>query len=171
MSMALMMSAMGALALTSGIALAAAQPHDMGDHPQGEVTRAEAVAMAARHFERMDINRDGKLDRADREAAHARMADGMFDRADANKDGMISRDEWNAGAAKLAEARGGHGGPHMRRMGFMADADRDGAITRAEFDKRALDHFERADANKDGKISAAEREQAHAAMREHFERR
>lgn len=169
MATALMVSALGALALTSGIALAAGQPHDMGDHPMGDMTRAQAMQMADARFDRMDSNRDGRLDRADREAMHAKMAGEMFDRADTNHDGMISRDEWNAGAAKLAEMRG-HGRPMMRHMGMMADADGDRAISRDEFRRRAMEHFDRVDANHDGTISAAEREQAHAAMREHSER-
>ena len=176
MATALMISALGALALTSGIALAAGQPHEMGDHPTGDMTRAQAMQMANSHFDRMDVNKDGKLDRADREAMHAKMAAEMFDRTDANHDGMISRDEWNAGAAKLAEMRGHdgpgmHGRPMMRHMAMMADADGDRAISRDEFQKRALEHFDRVDANHDGTISAAEREQAHAAMREHSERK
>ncbi|HEU4969816.1 hypothetical protein [Sphingomonas sp.] len=170
MATALMISALGALALTSGIALAAGQPHEMGDHPTGDMTRAQVVAMANAHFDRMDLNKDGRLDRADREAMHAKMAADMFDRTDANHDGTISRDEWNAGAAKLA-AMHGRGRPMMRHMAMMADADGDRAISRDEFQKRALEHFDRADANHDGTISAAEREQAHAAMREHSERK
>lgn len=174
MATALMISALGALALTSGIALAAGQPHEMGDHPMGDMTRAQAMQMANTHFDRMDANKDGKLDRADREAMHAKMAAEMFDRTDANHDGMISRDEWNAGAAKMAAMHGGsgmRGRPMMRHMGMMADADGDRAISRDEFQKRALEHFDRVDANHDGTISAAEREQAHAAMREHSERK
>lgn len=183
MSMALALSALGAFALTSGIALAAAQPHEMGDHPQGDVTRAQAAAMAAKHFEQMDVNKDGKLDRADREAMHARMAAEMFDRADTNKDGMISRDEWTAGAARFAgmqREQREHGGMGigmrgrpmmMKHMDMMADADGDRAISRQEFEARALQHFDRVDTNKDGKITADERAQAHAAMRERSERK
>jgi Ca2+-binding EF-hand superfamily protein len=143
----------------------------------GDRTRAQAVEMANQHFDRMDVNKDGRLDAADREAMHARMAAEMFDRADTDHNGMISRGEWNAGAAKLAERRGHdgpgsmHGRPMMRHMAMMADADGDRAISRDEFQKRALEHFDRADANHDGTISAAEREQAHAAMREHSERK
>ncbi|MFD1612880.1 EF-hand domain-containing protein [Sphingomonas tabacisoli] len=180
MATALVVSALGALALTSGIALAAGQPQDMRDHPMGDMTRAQVIEMANKHFDRLDVNHDGKLDRADREAMHAKMAAEMFDRADTNHDGMISREEWNAGAARLAEMRGHDGAmggpgmqgrPMMRHMAMMADADGDHAITREEFQKRALEHFDRVDTNHDGKISAEEREQAHAAMRERFERK
>ena len=47
----------------------------------------------------------------------------------------------------------------------MADANNDGAVTRAEFDAARAKHFDMVDTNKDGSISAAEREAAHAAMR------
>lgn len=175
MNTTLLASALGALALTSGIAIAAAEP-GAPMHPAGDITRAQAMQMANQHFDRLDVDKDGKLDQSDREAMRAKMAAEMFDRADANHDGMISRDEWNAGAAKLAQMheRGPMGGlgmgrPMMRHMAMMADADGDKTITRNEFVKRAAEHFDRADANHDGKISAAEREQAHAAMRERFE--
>ena len=173
MATALLMSALGALALTSGIALAAGHPHDMGEQPAGDMTRAQVLAMAGSHFERMDANKDGKLDRADREAMHAKMAAEMFDRADTNHDNVISREEWTAGAAQMARSHGGGmgGRPMMRHMAMMADADGDRAVSRQEFEARAMAHFDKADANKDGKISAAEREQAHAAMREHVGRK
>lgn len=178
MATALVVSALGALAVTSGIALAAAQPQDMRERaPTGDITRAQAMAMAAQRFDRMDVNKDGKIDAADRQAMRARMAGEIFDRLDTNRDGVISRDEWAAGAARMAEMRE-HGGPgrggammHRMAMGMgMMGADGDRTITREEFMKRAAEHFDRVDTNHDGKISAAEREQAHAAMRERFER-
>ena len=174
MNAILLVSALGGLAVTSGIALAAAEP-GMPEHPMGDMTRAQAIEMANRHFDRMDVNKDGKLDPSDREAMHARMAGEMFDRLDANRDGSISREEWNAGAARMARLheQGGPamgGRPMMRHMRMMGGMDGGQPVTRDAFVKRALAHFDKADANHDGKISAAEREQAHAAMRERFER-
>ncbi len=48
-----------------------------------------------------------------------------------------------------------------------ADTNRDGAISRAEWDayRRANDAFSRADANKDGKLSQAEMQAMHAERR------
>jgi hypothetical protein len=174
MSTALIVSAFGALALTSGIAFAAVEaPKGAAFAPDRELTRAQVEARVAEQFKRMDVDSDGKLTPADRDAARTRMADTMFERLDADRNGAISRDEWNAGAARLAAAhqgagrRGMHGRPGMRGAGFIARADGndDGAVTLDELRARALARFDRADADKDGKISAAEREQARAAMR------
>ena len=68
MSAALILSALGALALTSGIALAAADPMPMGD-----MAWAQALAMADRQFDRLDVNKDGKISAEEREQAHAAM--------------------------------------------------------------------------------------------------
>lgn len=177
MSAALIMSALGALALTSGIALAAAEAPPLGMAPEGDLTRAQVEARVDEHFKRMDVDGDGKLTPADREAAHARMASMMFERLDTDKNGAISRDEWNAGAARMAAARAdgpGHGRRGLRgRMGMRgaamlgrADEDRDGTVTLQEMRVEALARFDRADADKDGKVTAAERAAARAAMRE-----
>jgi Ca2+-binding EF-hand superfamily protein len=175
MSTALIMSALGALALTSGIAFAAGEAPPMGMAPEGDLNRAQVEARVTDHFKRMDVDGDGRLTAADRDAAHARMAAMMFDRLDADHDGAISRDEWNAGAARMAAARAEHPArPGLRgRMGMRgaallgrADEDRDGAVTLAEMRAAALARFDRADANKDGKVTAEERAAARAAMRE-----
>ncbi|UVI39773.1 hypothetical protein [Qipengyuania spongiae] len=47
----------------------------------------------------------------------------------------------------------------------QADANRDGAVTRAEFDTALAQHFARLDTDGDGAISQAERQAAREAMR------
>lgn len=155
-------------------------------HTDGVATRAEAQAKAEEHFAKMDANRDGKIDAGDRQARHA----AMFDRMDADKNGQVSRAEFMAmhtmhqgmrgagGDAKPDKAMGGHHeGGHSMGMGMggrgmrggmmmrMADANRDGAITRQEFVTTALARFDRGDANRDGKLTAEERQSARTAMR------
>lgn len=138
-------------------------------------TRVEMQANAARMFGAMDVNRDGKLDPADREVRHA----ARFDRMDTNKDGQISRAEFDAPRpAAAGMERGGmehrgmmrHGKGHGR-MGMMmlrmADANKDGAVSQAEFTDGMLKHFDQVDANKDGQLTPQERQAAHAAMRQH----
>lgn len=166
--------------LTTGLAGAAiAQAPAPGSDPMGDktVTKAEAQAKAAEMFAKMDVNKDGKLDEADRGAHRAQ----MFDRLDANKDGNVSRDEFAvahqrkagdakaAGEHKMGEHRmGKRGGGHMggRMMMQMADANKDGAISREEFTAAHARMFDMADANKDGQLTAAERKAHHAQMRQ-----
>lgn len=166
-----------------------------GDGPRGDadgngtLTRAEAEAHATQAFARMDTNKDGKLDAADRTAKRAEMQARMFERIDADKDGNISRAEWDQHgadrAAKRAERgekraaagedgkgrrhamRGHHGkhGGHHAMMMARADTDGDKAISQAEFQTAALARFDAADANRDGQVTAEERQAAREAKR------
>src|SRR3546814_8900769 len=64
----------------------------MGDADgNGVLTRAEAQAHADAMFARIDANKDGKVDAADREAARAAMQAKRFASFDANSDGSISK--------------------------------------------------------------------------------
>lgn len=151
------------------------------------VTRAEAQTKAGERFARMDANKDGKLDAADRTARQA----AMFDMIDTNKDGQISRAEFDAHRAARMDGdrpdrpdmdghdkdrkgdRMGHGrrrgdrmGMDGMRMGAMADANKDGAVTQAEFVAAALSRFDRADTDKNGSLTTTERRAARTAMRQ-----
>lgn len=168
-----------ALLSTAAAGAAIAQVPAPGADPMGDktVTKAEATAKAAEMFAKMDANKDGKLDQADRGAHRAQ----MFERLDANKDGNVSRDEFAAahqrkagdakatGERKLGEHRMGKRGGHMgggRTMLQMADANKDGAISRDEFQAAHARMFDMADANKDGQLTAAERKAHHQQMRQ-----
>jgi hypothetical protein len=178
--------ALSLLATTAVAGIASAEPGARrGDADgNGVTTRAEAQAHAAEMFARLDGNKDGKLDPADRAAHQA----AMFDQLDANKDGAISRDEFasahpdrggEGGPGARAERSGEPGGEHGPGMGRhgggggmmmarMADADKDGSVTQAEFSTAALAHFDKVDTNKDGQLSREERRAAHQQMREHM---
>lgn len=146
------------------------------------VTRTEAQAKAAEMFTKMDANKDGKLDQADREAHRAERKQAMFATLDTDKNGAISRDEFNAergprAGGEKGEGKGGHrmgkrhGGGHGgmgMMMGQMADTNKDGAVSRAEFLAAHEAHFAKVDANKDGKITPDERKAAMAQMRQHM---
>lgn len=169
-----------ALLAVSGAAIASHHGLGHGD-PMGDktVTRAEAQTHAATMFAKMDINKDGKLDAADREARQ--MA--RFDRADANKDGSVSRDEFAAARKAAGERRaewkakgehaehmGGHGRGMKGGMMMlaMADTNKDKAVSKDEFLAAHAKHFDQADANKDGSLTPDERKAAMAKMREHM---
>lgn len=107
-------------------------PDSNGD---GIVSRAEVDADVAKRFARMDVNKDGKLDKSDREAA------------------MAARGN-----------QGGEGGGDRGRGPMRADANGDGAVTLAEMRASAGQMFERADADKDGQLTDAERQAARSQM-------
>src|SRR3546814_1013478 len=73
----------------------------------GVLTRAEAQAHATDRFAKMDTNKDGKIDAADRQAARAAMQAKRFAAFDANSDGSISKAEWDQhGADRQAKQIG-----------------------------------------------------------------
>lgn len=126
-------------------------------------TWADAKAKADKAWTRLDVNGDGKLDQADRDAKMV----AMFDRIDANHDGTISKDEFLAHhRTMMGGARGGSGmmGHGPGAMLAMADTNHDGTITRAEYDASVKAMFDKADANHDGKVTREERRAAFMQM-------
>lgn len=121
---------------------------------------------------RLDTNQDGAIDRAEA-AAMPRLAE-RFDELDRNKDGRLSADER---PQRHGGRKGGrHGGGGMQRL----DTDKDGRISRGEFDagKAAreqnmaargpkapgpLADFDAIDTNRDGYLVGSE-------LRAHYER-
>ena len=144
-----------------------------GADPMGDktVTKAEFMSKHGEMFDKLDTNRDGKLDKADR-AAH--MAQ-RFDTVDADKNGSLSRAEFDAAHAHGPESddtapdgkRMHHGGGHGMGMMMvrMADTNKDGSVTRAEFLAASGQHFGMMDTNKDGSLSAPERKAARGKMK------
>jgi hypothetical protein len=127
-----------------------------------------------------DANQDGFLSRAEAQAA----ADTRFARLDANGDGKLLPDErperprgdgYRAGGPMGPEGgpRRGmrHGGPEggpMRAVLFEEyDANRDGALSKAEFRKHALKTFDARDGNGDGKVKLPERRHMQGEGRHH----
>ncbi len=163
----------GAAVAAAGVAIAqpAAPPA-----PRAELTRDQVAANADQRFQRLDANRDGRVTAEElRQLAEQRRAtmqqrrterhDQAFDRLDTNRDGQISREEFGQRMAMRGqgERRGmrgmrgprGQAGPGAR-MG-MAVLGQNGAITAQEFRDRALQRFDRMDANRDGRIGPEER--------------
>lgn len=154
------------IAGAAAIAVAAPAIAQNRTAPQADMTRAAVQERTQKAFERMDANKDGKIDTADREARRKQ----MFDRVDADGDGAISFTEYTARRDGRPDARAEKQprGPrfHGRRSGaHAADVDSDGAVTQAEFAAAALARFDRADADKDGTISRDERRAARGTVR------
>lgn len=76
----------------------------------GRVSKTEAIAAATARFERMDFNKDGFVDAADREAMAGKHREAWFKKVDTDGDGKLSRAELDAARAGRGE-RGGHHGP------------------------------------------------------------
>lgn len=178
-------------------------------------TRDDVVAHVRDMFGKLDANRDGFVTREEAASVHKarigdirtkvakRVANGtlprpdrgaMFDRLDTNKDGAISRQEYvgakpeirrqrtivirdGDGPAEIDGAAGQPGvhvmrlrrGMGMRLHGRMfdrADANRDGKVSLEEMTNAALRHFDSADANRDGRLTPDERMQMRKTFRE-----
>lgn len=163
-----------ALALSmSGAAYAAQDEHGWGGADAAKTeTRAEAQAKAETMFARMDVNKDGKLDQADRAAKMA----ARFDEADTDHNGSLSRMEFDAmhaahhgqgeGGGKLGKHSGMRGQKHGGMMMRMADANQDGAVTSQEFTAAALRHFDKMDTDHNGIVTPAERKAGMTRMRQ-----
>lgn len=158
------------------------------------MTRGEVQARVQANFARMDANRDGFVSKAEAEAQRAaRQAeregkrgerrDARFAALDADRNGAISRAEFDARQAPRANEDKPAGGKRMGQRGMRghrggmmtggfgakmferADADKDGRISLAEASARSLAMFDRSDANKDGTVTAEERRAAMKAFR------
>ena len=182
MNKAILISGAALLAVAAGgIALAQGGPEGPGRG--GDVTRQQVIARVDAIFARLDANHDGRItpDEMHAMGAHRReeMRGRMFDRLDANHDGMISREEFDRAHAMTGGPEGprgmemgppppgGPGGPegprgHGMRMMFAGD----GPVTLEQMRARALERFDRADANHDGVLTADERRAARERRRE-----
>jgi hypothetical protein len=127
---------------------------------------AGAAAGQDNRFARADTDRNGVLSRAEVDRGLPGIAP-RFDDIDRNRDGSLSPDElrtWSG--SRKAGDRKSEGGfaDYFRR----ADANGDGALTRAEVDKslpRLGPKFSRIDANGDGKLTQDELRQYFDARR------
>ncbi len=107
---------------------------------------------------RADANEDGVITRAEAIAK----ADARFDQLDTNHDGKVTSDEQNAMRSAMRDRMGARGksppegGPQGAMAGMGRHHDRDGAMTKAETEARAVKRFDRMDANHDGKLDKTE---------------
>ncbi len=181
----------------AGVAIA--QPGD-GPRPDrnADTTRQQVIDRVDQRFAALDANRDGRVTpeemRQHGEQRRAQRSERMFDRLDANRDGSISREEWTAARTQRGERmaergaqagqgeragrpqgmRGGHrmrGGPGMRGDRGARLFGEQGYITQEQMRERALARFDRLDLNRDGTVTAAERQQAREQMRTQFRER
>jgi len=172
----------------AGIALA--QPTDAPKFDRNaDVTRQQVIERTDQRFQRLDLNSDGRATadeaRQAGEQRRAERAGRMFERLDADRDGSVSRAEFDQAQAQRMARRGERGehGEHGRGMGGMHRGHgwggmrgeqmfgEQGFVTREQMRERALARFDRADANRDGTLTSAERQQAREQFRQHGQER
>jgi hypothetical protein len=138
----------------------------------GRISKAEMTAALESRFARMDVDGDGQLTPKDRELKRQQRLDARFAQMDADRNGQISKTEFMAAHEARAEKRG-PGGPEGRKWrggprrgpGMAGPAGRDAVVTKADFIARGMTMFDRADANKDGFVTADEMKAARQAIR------
>lgn len=134
----------------------------------GRISKAEMTAALEARFARTDIDRDGQLTQRDRDLKRQQRLDARFAQMDTDRNGQISKAEFTAAHEARAEKRG-TGGPqgHKWRGGPRRGpgAGTDAVVTKADFVARGMTMFDRADANKDGFVTADEMKAARQAMR------
>lgn len=86
------------------------------------------------------------------------MADGMFQRFDLNHDGTVTRAEAQQAAAQF-------GSPQRAQKIIDRVFGTAQSLTLQQFEAGQLARFDRDDANHDGTVTAAERQQARAALK------
>ena len=139
-------------------------------------TRADVQAKIAKHFAKLDTNRDGALTKAEADAAREALRskrterkanrrddrrETAFARMDSNKDGAISRAEWDATSAQREQ--------RMASRVRDGDGRRDGQGKRGGMHRMASlggQMFDMADGNRDRRVTLQE---AQAAALRHFD--
>jgi Ca2+-binding EF-hand superfamily protein len=168
-------AALTMLALLGG-GVAAAQADTKPADRQADRNRAQLVARLDAQFDKLDTNHDGFVSADERAAVRNARIARRFQRLDADRNGSISLAEMQAGHKDGGVApgnqrgkRGSHGMRGGRGGGMHAwpamDADKDGRISKAEFEARALTRFDRADTDRNSVLTAAERQASRAAMK------
>jgi len=118
----------------------------------GVISKDEYDAKRAERSEKMkarlDVNNDGVVDEADREAMKAKREAKKAERA-----ARRAEREANGETRAKGEKRGGK---RARMRGPNPDANGDGVVTRAEYEASTLAMFERLDKNSDGVLTKGE---------------
>ena len=177
----ILFGALGATLLGSGLAVAQTAERPGRD---ADWTRTEMIARADKQFAKLDTNGDGKITAEERQAQKDARIEARFQRLDADKNGSVTLAEMKAADAQRGEKRaergergGRDGGGHhgMRRghhgrggpggMMMHADANKDGVITKAEFQAPMIAMFDKLDTDKNGVVTKGEREAARATWK------
>jgi hypothetical protein len=158
-------AASAAILATSALGLYAAMPAFAapGWDRNATMTWAEVKTKSDAMWTKLDVNNDGVLSPADRDAKHSQ----KFDEIDAGHDGQISREEWTAHhRAMMERGHGPMGGPPPMEgteqdspMGHHGKGHRGmghGGMGHGGMGIMAHQMMMAADTNKDGQLTHAE---------------
>jgi Ca2+-binding EF-hand superfamily protein len=184
----LLVSVLSAISSVGGVA--AAQPGGHGHfekldaNADGVVTTAELQARVLERWTQSDANQDGKVTADEMKAQFAAHKQERFTKRDANGNGVLERaevqkmpqekfaklDADQSGTLSQAELANGHmkhggKGPRGEFKGLPGDADKDGAVTKAEATAGVAKMAARMDANGDGKLTQDELGRGHGCHR------
>jgi hypothetical protein len=166
--------------LVAAVAFATAPA--FGQDTSGAPGKPDREAQRRAAFDRIDTNRDGFIDRTESRLKR----EVPFDRRDINKDGRLSLEEFtatrrtrstrapardgsvNTQADASTPARSGASSDRQARAVRLfqrLDKDKDGFVSKAEWNAVDTARFDRCDANKDDKLAFDECKVARAAAR------
>lgn len=138
------------------------------DH-NGVLDKTDREAKRLSDFARIDDDGDGELSQAelstgsaDFGAEQAQRRAAWFKRLDTDRSGGLTREEIAGGADDAGQSQQAQRSDRLFRM---ADASKDGRVTKAEYDAAVRRFLDVVDSNKDGMISTAEREAGSAMLR------
>ena len=152
--------------LASATQAPAARP--AGQPAQAAPTRATMVKNLDANFKSIDSNGDGTLNAAELGAQESKVQQNRlgqlrrnyeagFTRLDTNKDGQLSKTEFMVAAPNKPATP-----PNGAQILAQIDKNKDGRASADEYRTPMLARFDALDTNKDGTISAAERQAAQA---------
>ncbi|MDB5669404.1 MAG: hypothetical protein JWO25_363 [Alphaproteobacteria bacterium] len=154
--------AAGLTALTLLAAGVAGAAPSTGPGRHADISRAELTAQVDARFDRLDANHDGKIDASDRAAS----IEARFKRLDADGNGSVTLAEMQAAEANGDAATGhSHAGAPGRRGRHAGNFIGPDGTTKAQAEAKALARFDRGDADHNGVLTAAERQQTHAGSK------
>ena len=125
------------------------------------LTRAQLTQKVEADFKASDANGDGKISKAEIQAALQRRAtqataivhqqqQAEFNKLDTNKDGKLTLAEYQAGTQLTLRPEA------VNRRLQQLDTNKDNSVTLAEFRTSMIGEFDKLDRNKDGVLSAQE---------------
>ncbi len=137
-----------------------------GEGRQGEGRRGEGrqAPNAEQLFERLDQNKDGKISKDELSAIGERGQ--RFAQADADKDGDITREELQAALTRIREQAGQRFNPEQ--LFARLDQNKDGKLQKDELPGPLAERLAQADADKDGEITKEEFNAAAENLRGRF---